>query len=106
LLCPHFVCLDVAGAAAAIWNLPPRHVCAKNRLRPNLAQRPFALHKPPTKLFTRQDGIRRFCARCGDAVFHAAGYVPARKDADSVPFFGVLAAATASARLALAARRR
>jgi lauroyl/myristoyl acyltransferase len=58
LLCPHFVCLDVAGAATAMEiSASSMYVQQKNAAFDQALRAGRSRFKPP-KLFTRQDGIK------------------------------------------------
>src|SRR5471030_211366 len=107
LLCPHFVCLDVAGASIAmVTSASSMYVQQKNAAFDQVLRAGRARFKP-VKLFTRQDGIKPILRALRDKLpyFMLPDMDFGEKDAEFVPFFGVPAATlTATARLALAAR--
>ena len=107
LLCPHFVCLDVAGAATAMEiSASSMYVQQKNAAF-DKALRDGRSRFKPSKLFTRQDGIKPILRALRDGLpyFMLPDMDFGEKDAEFVPFFGVPAATlTATARLAMAAR--
>ena len=107
LLCPHFVCLDVAGAATAMEiEASSMYVQQKNAVF-DKALRDGRSRFKPSRLFTRQDGIKTILRALRDGLpyFMLPDMDFGEKDAEFVPFFGVPAATlTATARLALAAR--
>ena len=107
LLCPHFVCLDVAGAATAMEiSASSMYVQQKNAAFDQALRAGRSRFKPP-KLFTRQDGIKTILRALRDGLpyFMLPDMDFGEKDAEFVPFFGVPAATlTATARLALAAK--
>lgn len=107
LLCPHFVCLDVAGAATAMEiSASSMYVQQKNAAFDQALRNGRSRFKPP-KLFTRQDGIKTILRALRDGLpyFMLPDMDFGEKDAEFVPFFGVPAATlTATARLALAAK--
>jgi KDO2-lipid IV(A) lauroyltransferase len=105
LLCPHFVCLDVAGVAVA----REATVCSiyspqKNRTFDE-ALRKGRLRFLPQKLFSRAEGVKPIirAMREGLAFFMLPDMDFGAKDAEFVSFFGVPAATlTAPARIAAA----
>jgi KDO2-lipid IV(A) lauroyltransferase len=107
LLCPHFVCLDVAGAATAMEiEASSMYVQQKNAVF-DKALRDGRSRFKPSRLFTRQDGIKTILRALRDGLpyFMLPDMDFGEKDAEFVPFFGVPAATlTATARLAMAAR--
>jgi KDO2-lipid IV(A) lauroyltransferase len=105
LLCPHFVCLDVAASATMLYT----SACSiyspqKNKVFDE------ALHKGrnrfrTNKLFTRAEGIKPIirAMRAGSPFFMLPDMDFGAKDAEFVSFFGVPAATlTAPARIAAA----
>jgi KDO2-lipid IV(A) lauroyltransferase len=103
LLCPHFVCLDVAGAAIAMEaSASSMYVTQKNAAFDAVLRAGRARFKP-VKLFTRQDGIKPILRALRDKLpyFMLPDMDFGEKDAEFVPFFGVQAATlTATARIA------
>ncbi|MBB5605756.1 MULTISPECIES: lipid A biosynthesis acyltransferase [unclassified Janthinobacterium] len=107
LLCPHFVCLDVAGAATAMEISASSMYAQQKNAVFDKALRDGRSRFKPSKLFTRQDGIKPILRALRDNLpyFMLPDMDFGEKDAEFVPFFGVPAATlTATARLALAAR--
>ena len=109
VLCPHFVCLDVAGAAIAMQtSASSMYVRQKNAAFDDALRRGRARFRP-VKLFTRQDGIKPILRALRDNVpyFMLPDMDFGLKDAEFVPFFGVPAATlTALPRIAAAAKAR
>lgn len=105
LLCPHFVCLDVAGAATAMEiNASSMYVQQKNATFDKLLRDGRSRFKAQ-KLFTRQDGIKPIIRALRDKLpyFMLPDMDFGEKDAEFVPFFGIPAATlTATARIAAA----
>ena len=105
ILCPHFVCLDVAGAAIAMEaSASSMYVRQKNRVFDDVLRRGRARFRP-VKLFTRQDGIKPILRALRDGLpfFMLPDMDFGLKDAEFVPFFGIPAATlTAPARIAAA----
>jgi KDO2-lipid IV(A) lauroyltransferase len=103
LLCPHFVCLDVAGASIAMEaSASSMYVTQKNAAFDKVLRAGRARFKP-VKLFTRQDGIKPILRALRDKLpyFMLPDMDFGEKDAEFVPFFGVEAATlTATARIA------
>jgi KDO2-lipid IV(A) lauroyltransferase len=103
LLCPHFVCLDVAGASIAmVASASSMYVTQKNATFDKVLRAGRARFKP-VKLFTRQDGIKPILRALRDKLpyFMLPDMDFGDKDAEFVPFFGVEAATlTATARIA------
>lgn len=103
LLCPHFVCLDVAGAAIAMEaSASSMYVTQKNAAFDQVLRAGRARFKP-VKLFTRQDGIKPILRALRDKLpyFMLPDMDFGEKDAEFVPFFGIQAATlTATARIA------
>lgn len=107
LLCPHFVCLDVAGAAIAMeisacsMYMEQRNKVADAALRRGRSR----FH--PVRLMTRADGIKPIlrAMREGLPYFMLPDMDFGLKDAEFVPFFGIPAATlTATARIAAATK--
>jgi len=105
LLCPHFVCLDVAGASIAmVASASSMYVAQKNAVFDKVLRDGRARFQP-VKLFTRQDGIKPIFRALKDKLpyFMLPDMDFGEKDAEFVPFFGVQAATlTATARIAAA----
>ena len=103
LLCPHFVCLDVAGASIAMEaSASSMYVTQKNAAFDHVLRAGRARFKP-VKLFTRQDGIKPILRALRDRLpyFMLPDMDFGEKDAELVPFFGIPAATlTATARIA------
>jgi KDO2-lipid IV(A) lauroyltransferase len=103
LLCPHFVCLDVAGASIAmVASASSMYVTQKNATFDQVLRAGRARFKP-VKLFTRQDGIKPILRALRDKLpyFMLPDMDFGDKDAEFVPFFGIEAATlTATARIA------
>jgi Kdo2-lipid IVA lauroyltransferase/acyltransferase len=103
LLCPHFVCLDVGGAAIAMEaSASSMYVAQKNAVFDEVLRAGRARFKP-VKLFTRQDGIKPILRALKEHLpyFMLPDMDFGEKDAEFVPFFGVPAATlTATARIA------
>jgi len=103
LLCPHFVCLDVAGASIAmVASASSMYVTQKNAAFAQVLRAGRARFKP-VKLFTRQDGIKPILRALRDKLpyFMLPDMDFGEKDAEFVPFFGIDAATlTATARIA------
>ncbi|MEO7497883.1 MAG: lipid A biosynthesis acyltransferase [Massilia sp.] len=105
LLCPHFVCLDVAGVAVGMeTHLCSIYVQQKNAVFDQVLRRGrtrfFA-----ARLFTRKEGVKPIIRGLRDGLpyFMLPDMDFGEKDAQFVPFFGVPAATlTAPARLAAA----
>lgn len=107
LLCPHFVCLDVAGVATAMEiSASSMYVQQKNAVFDKVLRKGRSRFSP-VKLFTRQDGIKPIMRALRDGLpyFMLPDMDFGPKDAEFVPFFGIPAATlTATARIAVAAR--
>ena len=105
LLCPHFVCLDVAGAAVAmVASASSMYVAQKNKVFDEVLRKGRARFMP-VRLFSRKDGIKPImrALREGLPYFMLPDMDFGDKDAPFVPFFGVPAATlTATARIAAA----
>jgi KDO2-lipid IV(A) lauroyltransferase len=105
LLCPHFVCLDVAGVAIAMeTSASSMYVTQKNRVFDELLRRGRERFNP-VRLFSRQEGIKPIIRALRERLpyFMLPDMDFGDKDAPFVPFFGVPAATlTAPGRLAAA----
>jgi KDO2-lipid IV(A) lauroyltransferase len=109
LLCPHFVCLDVAGVATAMEiSASSMYVQQKNATFDKVLRAGRSRFKP-VRLFTRQDGIKPIMRALRDGLpyFMLPDMDFGPKDAEFVPFFGIQAATlTAMARIAAATGAR
>lgn len=105
LLCPHFVCLDVAGAAVAMdVSASSVYMEQRNKIADAALRRGRSRFKP-VKLLSRAEGIKPILRsmREGMPYFMLPDLDFGLKDAEFVPFFGVPAATlTAPARIAAA----
>lgn len=105
LLCPHFVCLDVAGAAVAMdVSASSVYMEQRNKVADAALRRGRSRFKP-VKLLSRAEGIKPILRsmREGLPYFMLPDLDFGLKDAEFVPFFGVPAATlTAPARIAAA----
>ena len=103
LLCPHFVCLDVAGVAVLLDSpLCSIYTRQQNRVF-DAALRRGRSRFSPTRLFARADGIKPIIRAMRDGLpfFMLPDMDFGARDASFVPFFGNLAATlTAPARIA------
>ena len=103
LLCPHFVCLDVAGVAVMLESsLCSIYVAQKNKTFDAVLRRGRSRFRP-VQLFSRKEGIKPIirAMREGLPYFMLPDMDFGDKDAPFVPFFGVPAATlTAPGRLA------
>ncbi len=108
LLCPHFVCLDVAGVAARVMPLSTIYSPQKNQPFDDLL-RHGRERFGPVRLFTREDGIKPILRALRDGLpyFMLPDMDFGEKDAAFVPFFGIPAATlTALPRLAAATKAK
>ena len=105
LLCPHFVCLDVAGVAVMLeTSLCSIYVQQKNATFDDVLRRGRSRFRP-VQLFSRKEGVKPIirAMREGLPYFMLPDMDFGDKDAQFVPFFGVPAATlTAPGRLAAA----
>ncbi|HZX28498.1 MAG TPA: lipid A biosynthesis acyltransferase [Telluria sp.] len=103
LLCPHFVCLDVAGVAVMLESsLCSIYVAQKNRAFDAVLRRGRSRFRP-VQLFSRKEGVKPIirAMREGLPYFMLPDMDFGDKDAAFVPFFGVPAATlTAPGRIA------
>jgi Kdo2-lipid IVA lauroyltransferase/acyltransferase len=102
LLCPHFVCLDVAGVASRVIPLSTIYVPQKNKAFDALLRRGRERFGP-VRLITRREGIKPILRALRDGLpyFMLPDMDFGEKDAAFVPFFGVPASTlTALPRLA------
>ncbi|ALK95275.1 lipid A biosynthesis acyltransferase [Massilia sp. WF1] len=108
LLCPHFVCLDVAGVAARVIPLSTIYSPQKNQAFDRLLRHGRERYGP-VRLFTREDGIKPILRALRDGLpyFMLPDMDFGEKDASFVPFFGIPAATlTALPRLASATKAK
>jgi KDO2-lipid IV(A) lauroyltransferase len=101
LLCPHFVCLDMAGWAARVIPLCTMYVPQKNKEFDDLLRHGRS-RWGPVRLVTRKEGIKPILRALRDGLpyFMLPDMDFGEKDAEFVPFFGIPAATlTALARL-------
>ncbi len=105
LLCPHFVCLDVAGVAVMIEStLCSIYAQQKNKAFDEVLRKGRTRFRPIT-LLSRQEGVKPIIRAMRDLVpyFMLPDMDFGSKDAAFVPFFGVQAATlTAPGRIAAA----
>jgi KDO2-lipid IV(A) lauroyltransferase len=102
LLCPHFVCLDVAGVASRVIPLSTIYAPQKNVAFDRLLRRGRERFGP-VRLITRKEGIKPIlrALRDGYPYFMLPDMDFGEKDAQFIPFFGIQAATlTALGRLA------
>ena len=108
LLCPHFVCLDVAGVAARVIPVSTIYSPQKNEAFDRLLR--YGRERfGPVRLFTREDGIKPILRALRDGLpyFMLPDMDFGEKDATFVPFFGIPAATlTALPRLAAATKAK
>jgi Kdo2-lipid IVA lauroyltransferase/acyltransferase len=108
LLCPHFVCLDVAGVAARVIPVSTIYSPQKNQAFDRLLR--YGRERfGPVRLFTREDGIKPILRALRDGLpyFMLPDMDFGEKDAAFVPFFGIPAATlTALPRLAAATKAK
>ena len=105
LLCPHFVCLDVAGVALALDSGACSIYTRQQNQVFDEALRKGRSRFHPTKLFTRAAGIKPIIRAMREKLpfFMLPDMDFGAKDAEFIPFFGVPAATlTAPARIAAA----
>jgi KDO2-lipid IV(A) lauroyltransferase len=105
LLCPHFVCLDVAGVAVMLEStLCSIYTRQQNALFDEVLRKGRTRFRP-IKLFARSEGVKPIirAMRNGLPFFMLPDMDFGAKDAAFVPFFGIPAATlTAPARIAAA----
>jgi Kdo2-lipid IVA lauroyltransferase/acyltransferase len=103
LLCPHFVCLDVAGAAVMLeTSLCSIYVRQKNEAFDEVLRRGRSRFRP-VQLVSRKEGVKPIIRAMRDGLpyFMLPDMDFGDKDAQFVPFFGVPAATlTAPGRIA------
>jgi KDO2-lipid IV(A) lauroyltransferase len=108
LLCPHFVCLDVAGVASRVIPVCSMYVPQKNEDFDKLLRHGRERYGP-VRLVTRKEGIKPILRALRDGLpyFMLPDMDFGEKDSAFVPFFGIPAATlTALPRLAAAARAK
>lgn len=105
VLCPHFVCLDIAGVAISMeMSASSIYMRQRNEVFDEALRRGRERFHP-IQLYTRQQGIKPIlrALKGGLPFFMLPDMDFGRKDSEFVPFFGTLAATlTAPARLAAA----
>ena len=105
LLCPHFVCLDVAGVAVMLeTSLCSIYVKQKNRAFDEVLRQGRSRFRP-VMLFSRKEGVRPIMRAMREHVpyFMLPDMDFGAKDAEFVPFFGIQTATlTAPGRIAAA----
>ena len=105
LLCPHFVCLDVAGVAVMLESsLCSIYVKQKNRAFDEVLRRGRSRFRPVT-LVARKEGVKPIIRAMREHLpyFMLPDMDFGPKDAEFVPFFGIPAATlTAPGRIAAA----
>ncbi len=105
LLCPHFVCLDVAGVAVMLETaLCSIYVQQKNTAFDDVLRRGRSRFRP-VQLFSRKEGVKPIIRAMRERLpyFMLPDMDFGDKDAEFVPFFGVPAATlTAPGRIAAA----
>jgi Kdo2-lipid IVA lauroyltransferase/acyltransferase len=109
LLCPHFVCLDVAGVAVMLESSLCSIYTRQQNEAFDQALRQGRSRFRPVKLFSRADGVKPIlrAMREGLPYFMLPDMDFGAKDAEFVPFFGIPAATlTAPARIASATKAK
>ncbi len=105
LLCPHFVCLDVAGVAVMLESsLCSIYVQQKNKAFDEVLRQGRSRFRP-VQLFSRKEGVKPILRAMRDHLpyFMLPDMDFGAKDAEFVPFFGIPAATlTAPGRIAAA----
>lgn len=105
LLCPHFVCLDVAGVAVMLESSLCSIYTQQRNKAFDAALRKGRSRFRSVKLFSRADGVKPIIRGMRDGLpyFMLPDMDFGAKDAEFVPFFGIDAATlTAPARIAAA----
>jgi KDO2-lipid IV(A) lauroyltransferase len=104
LLCPHFVCLDVAGVAARVIPVSTIYSPQKNKAFDDLLR--YGRERfGPVRLFAREAGVKPILRALRDGLpyFMLPDMDFGEKDSTVVPFFGIPAATlTALPRIAAA----
>lgn len=109
LLCPHFVCLDVAGVALVLQHAASSMYMTQSNAVFDAALRRGRERFHPVKLVTRQDGIKPIMRALKEGLpfFMLPDMDFGLKDSEFVPFFGNQAATlTALPRIAAAAHAK
>jgi KDO2-lipid IV(A) lauroyltransferase len=109
LLCPHFVCLDVAGMAMAMEMEGCSIYTSQRNTVFDAALRKGRSRFRPVRLFAREQGVKPIIRALRDKLpfFMLPDMDFGEKDAEFVPFFGIPAATlTAPARIAAATGAR
>lgn len=105
LLCPHFVCLDVAGVAVMLEStLCSIYVQQKNKAFDEVLRQGRSRFRP-VQLFSRKEGVKPIIRAMREKLpyFMLPDMDFGAKDAEFVPFFGIPAATlTAPGRIASA----
>ncbi|HJV81636.1 lipid A biosynthesis acyltransferase [Noviherbaspirillum sp.] len=105
LLCPHFVCLDVAGVAVALETSACSIYTRQKNKAFDDALRKGRSRFHPVRLFSRGEGVKPIIRAMRERLpfFMLPDMDFGAKDAEFVPFFGIQAATlTAPARIAAA----
>ena len=86
LLCPHFVCLDVAGVASRVIPVCSMYVPQKNEAFDKLLRHGRERYGP-VRLVTRKEGIKPSCAPCATACLTSCcrTWISARRMPSSCP---------------------
>ena len=108
LLCPHFVCLDIAGVASRVIPVSTIYAPQSNALFDAMLRKGRERFGP-VRLITRREGIKPILRALRDGLpyFMLPDMDFGEKDAAFVPFFGIPAATlTALPRLAATARAK
>jgi KDO2-lipid IV(A) lauroyltransferase len=109
LLCPHFVCLDVAGVAVMLESsLCSIYTRQQNKLFDETLRKGRSRFRP-IKLFARNEGVKPIIRAMRDHLpfFMLPDMDFGAKDAEFVPFFGIPAATLAApARIAAATQAK
>jgi KDO2-lipid IV(A) lauroyltransferase len=108
LLCPHFVCLDVAGVAARVIPVSSIYSPQKNQAFDRLLR--YGRERfGPVRLFTREEGVKPILRALRDGLpyFMLPDMDFGERDSAFVPFFGIPAATlTALPRIAAATKAK
>jgi KDO2-lipid IV(A) lauroyltransferase len=108
LLCPHFVCLDVAGVAARVIPVSSIYSPQKNQAFDRLLR--YGRERfGPVRLFTREEGVKPILRALRDGLpyFMLPDMDFGERDSTFVPFFGIPAATlTALPRIAAATKAK
>jgi KDO2-lipid IV(A) lauroyltransferase len=108
LLCPHFVCLDVAGVAARVIPVSSIYSPQKNQAFDRLLR--YGRERfGPVRLFTREEGVKPILRALRDGLpyFMLPDMDFGERNSTFVPFFGIPAATlTALPRIAAATKAK